>query len=598
MERRMRNTLPFAFDIDDRKDRNPAAAACLFLVAQAHRRRVTPLCVQLGSADRVKLSRADQHCVDVHADGDVRSMRLGIVDAWISSNHATLVRESSCWKIVDERSMNGTFVNGRRHHAAVLHDGDLIELGRTFFVFREAVTVPLDASCVMDGFTLDRPAGLATMTPALTERFDELARLAASRTAVVIQGPSGSGKELIARAIHTLSGRGGPFVAVNCAGLSETYLESELFGHVREAFAGATSDRDGLIAASAGGTLFLDEIGDLPVAMQGKLLRVLQERAVRPLGGTAEIGVDLRIVSATRHDLTHRVRRGKFRDDLLDRLGTHFRLPPLSQRREDLGLIIDAILERAADPGAVNAEFSVEAMRRILLYSWPRNIRELQTVLEQAVALAEGALIDLGHLPKEMQAPSLQMLRSLGSSGKSDDSMSARLADSRHVSFGAPVAPILLGSFANDGFACDAFVSYRRDDPDDRAWVEQVMVPRLEQLGLRLCLEHRDLALGQSRIRELERAVESSRYLVAVFTPSYLSGGFEDFQSLLCQHQSWETRATRFIPIMRRPCRPSLSARMTSFLDLSQDVDIESGLARLASELRKTPQTPPILECA
>ncbi|TMQ09460.1 MAG: sigma-54-dependent Fis family transcriptional regulator [Deltaproteobacteria bacterium] len=202
MERRMRNTLPFAFDIDDRKDRNPAAAACLFLVAQAHRRRVTPLCVQLGSADRVKLSRADQHCVDVHADGDVRSMRLGIVDAWISSNHATLVRESSCWKIVDERSMNGTFVNGRRHHAAVLHDGDLIELGRTFFVFREAVTVPLDASCVMDGFTLDRPAGLATMTPALTERFDELARLAASRTAIVIQGPSGSGKELIAR--HSL----------------------------------------------------------------------------------------------------------------------------------------------------------------------------------------------------------------------------------------------------------------------------------------------------------------------------------------------------------------------------------------------------------
>ena len=143
-----------------------------------------------------------------------------------------------------------------------------------------------------------------------------------------------------------------------------------------------------------------------------------------------------------------------------------------------------------------------------------------------------------------------------------------------------------------DPFTYDGFVSYRRADPADRAWVETVMVPRLEQLGLRLCLEHRDFRLAQPRIREMERAVTASRYTLSVLTPGYLEGGFEDFQSLLAQHQSWETRVARFIPLMRRPCRPSLGVQLIlqPMLDLSSDAEVDAGLQRLALALREPPQ--------
>jgi hypothetical protein len=151
-------------------------------------------------------------------------------------------------------------------------------------------------------------------------------------------------------------------------------------------------------------------------------------------------------------------------------------------------------------------------------------------------------------------------------------------------------APRLVVPPATDAFDHDAFISYRRTDPADRAWVETVMVPRLEQLGLRLSLEHRDFRLAQPRIREMERAVVRSRYTVAVLTPAYLDGGFEDFQSLLSQHQSWETRVALYLPILRRPCRPSLGVRMASLLDLSSDPEVSAGLQRLALELRQPPR--------
>src|SRR5262249_35029401 len=155
--------------------------------------------------------------------------------------------------------------------------------------FRAEVTCPRDTPLSLDALWLDAPEGLGTMKPVLSERFHELARLACSKTSLVLEGPSGTGKEALARTIHMLSGRRGPFVAVNWAGLGDGVMESELFGHVRGAFAGARSDRHGLIAASSGGTLFLDEVGDLPLGLQGKLLRVLKEKSLRPVGGTTEV---------------------------------------------------------------------------------------------------------------------------------------------------------------------------------------------------------------------------------------------------------------------------------------------------------------------
>jgi hypothetical protein len=567
--------------------RNFGVASHLFLVMQAKREREAPLRISLRDLDEVKLSRTAERCIELGGEGAARSLRAGIADNWMSLDHATLVRQGERWKVRDYASKNGTKVNGQRRRTATLRDGDVLEMGRTFFVFRAEQATPLDAPQWLDGREAEVLPGLGTMISALADRFDALTRLAATSAPILIGGPTGYGKELLARAVHMLSGRRGQFVAVSCAELSEATAERELFGIVRPALGGAIREERGLIAASTGGTLFLDEIADLSPAMQGRLLRVLQERAVRPLGATAEVRLDLRVVAATRKDLVRLVEHGQFRYDLLDRLGSLFSLPALCERREDLGLIIEAILERIAGPRARDLELSVEAMRGFMLYSWPGDVRELQTALERAVALAEPAPVEIHHLPAEIQRSVVEVLhrpdpsnqladRSPGALLVPDDALEDRLWPGS-----ASVAP----------YAYDAFVSYRRDAPADGAWVEQVMVPRLEQLGLRLCLEHRDFRLAQPRIREMERAVASSRYTVAVLTPSYLDGGFEDLHVLLSQHQSWETRVARFIPVMRRTCQPPLGARTTSLLDLRRDPEVDVGLQRLARELRKQPQS-------
>ncbi len=388
-----------------RKPESTGLVPHLFLVAQAGQHREAPLRLRLDEIDEVILSRASHRRVEASEDGGRRLLRLGVADSWMSLDHATLTRGSLCWRVVDRGSKNGTKVNGSRQPAAMLGDGDLLELGHTFFVFRSQLPSLSNAPRWLDARRLAPLLGLATLSPGLAERFDELARLAASKTSIVIRGPSGSGKELLARAVHTLSGRRGPFVAVNCAGLPESLVESELFGYTRGAFSGAVRDHDGLVGASANGTLFLDEIGDLPRTVQSKLLRALQEQAVRPLGATTETQVDLRVVAATHRDLGQLVEAGAFRDDLLGRLGGSFELPPLCERREDIGLIIDALRGRIEDPRASGAELSCTALRAILSYSWPRNIRELQKALERAIALAGTEPIERCHLPPELQGP-------------------------------------------------------------------------------------------------------------------------------------------------------------------------------------------------
>jgi two-component system response regulator PilR (NtrC family) len=217
-------------------------------------------------------------------------------------------------------------------------------------------------------------------------------RVARSMAPVLVQGESGTGKELVARAIHDVSPRGTmAFIAVNCGAIPENLLEAEFFGYRKGAFTGAGEDREGFFQAAQGGTLFLDEIGDLPVAMQSKLLRVIQERAVRPIGATAETPVNVRIVSATHKDLGAEVQAGRFRQDLFYRLNViRIAVPPLRERAGDLPALCHAALERIARDAGVQPSPTLrpEAMQHLLRYSFPGNVRELENLLHRALALA------------------------------------------------------------------------------------------------------------------------------------------------------------------------------------------------------------------
>jgi len=241
---------------------------------------------------------------------------------------------------------------------------------------------------------------------AMRRLFDILPRIAESISTVLIEGASGTGKELFARAVHNLSPRRkNRFVAVNCAALPDTLLESELFGHKAGAFTDAKRDRIGRFALADGGTIFLDEIGDISPALQVRLLRVLQERAVEPLGTTHPVPVDVRVLAATNKDLAMLVQSGKFRDDLYYRIRVvHLRLPELRQRREDIPLLVNHLVSKFNRlQGKDIAGVSLEAMASLMEYGFPGNVRELENIIEQAFVLCRGGMIELHHLPPELR---------------------------------------------------------------------------------------------------------------------------------------------------------------------------------------------------
>lgn len=237
---------------------------------------------------------------------------------------------------------------------------------------------------------------IVTRSPLMERLLEQAGMVAQSDVSVLINGQSGTGKEIIAQAIHNASPRRDkPFVAINCGALPEQLLESELFGHARGAFTGAVSNREGLFQAAEGGTLFLDEIGDMPVALQVKLLRVLQERKVRPLGSNRDIDIDVRIISATHRDLPKAMARGEFREDLFYRLNVvNLKIPPLAERTEDIPLLANHLLRQSADRHKpfVRA-FSTDAMKRLMAAKWPGNVRQLVNVIEQCVALTSSPVI-------------------------------------------------------------------------------------------------------------------------------------------------------------------------------------------------------------
>ena len=260
---------------------------------------------------------------------------------------------------------------------------------------------------------------IITRSHLMEELLSRARRVAAGDASVLLEGPSGSGKELLSRAIHRASPRAAnAFVAVNCAAIPETLLESELFGHVKGAFSGASQNHKGLFQAADGGTLFLDEIGDMPIGLQAKLLRALEERAVRPVGAVDTVPADVRLISATHRDLHRLVQDGGFREDLYYRMNVvTLKLPSLAERQEDIALLAESFLARLAERyGKAAGSFAPDALQALVEAPWPGNVRQLLNVVEHSIALAVGDVIpaDLVRLLKTTAGNVAQAARMAG----------------------------------------------------------------------------------------------------------------------------------------------------------------------------------------
>ncbi len=250
---------------------------------------------------------------------------------------------------------------------------------------------------------------LVGKSPAMQQVWALINKVASSRSTVLITGESGTGKELVARAIHWKSSRSGqPFLPVNCAALAEGVLESELFGHVKGAFTGATADRAGILVSAGGGSVFLDEIGEISPAMQVKLLRVLQERRVKPVGSSEEIPFEARVLAATNRNLEAEVKSGRFREDLYYRLNViAIELPPLRKRREDIGMLANFFLDRMKETlGRPELNLSPATLELLEAYSFPGNVRQLENIIERAATLVEGSLLVPAALPPSLRGES------------------------------------------------------------------------------------------------------------------------------------------------------------------------------------------------
>jgi DNA-binding NtrC family response regulator len=264
--------------------------------------------------------------------------------------------------------------------------------------------------------TLRSPQGLGNMigrSPEMDKLYRILAKVAQSSHPVLILGESGVGKELVARSIHSNGPHADrPFVPIDCGSLVPTLMESELFGYVKGAFTGANRSKDGLLASAEGGTVFLDEIGELPIDLQAKLLRALQEKEVRPVGATHRIAINVRILAATNRNLTAAVEQGRFRKDLYYRLSVvNLRIPPLRERKQDIPLLAAHFLERMSRETGTTHTLSDDALRTLVDYDWPGNVRELENSLDRACTLSSGPVLHLADLPTQLQNFHLQNRR-------------------------------------------------------------------------------------------------------------------------------------------------------------------------------------------
>jgi len=335
--------------------------------------------------------------IEVDAVGTLeigRDMEPPVIDPWMSGQHAQVRRDESGWALNDLGSSNGTWYWGDRVSNAILSDGDLFQTGGTFWRFN---CRPVEDELP----TLDDSDPLATLNPELEVMVRSLRRIATKRLPVMLLGPTGAGKEVFTQALHAASGRGGELIAINTAAIQKNLVASELFGVEKGAHSTAERSRVGQVRQAEGGTLLLDEIGDMPFEVQAALLRMLQESEIVPVGGDRPVPVDVRVVCATHQDLEAMAASGTFREDLYARLnGCRLDIPTLSERIEDLGLLIGRFLKRY---DAEHLTFSAPAYRALMVYPWPQNIRELEKAVETAAALCDGDRIEMRHLPHKVR---------------------------------------------------------------------------------------------------------------------------------------------------------------------------------------------------
>ena len=325
---------------------------------------------------------------------------------WCSLYSEGVVRNKKCM-IIDK--------DGRTVHviksATVLHDkkGRVIGAVETLTDVTESIRQQQEINTLRRTFQLDDGYhGIIGRSEIMQNLFELIENVAQTDTPVMILGPSGSGKELVARAVHMAGARRDkPYIKVNCAALNENLLESELFGHVKGAYTGADRNRTGRFEAAHGGTIFLDEIGDMPLSIQVKLLRVLEEKTIERVGDHKPIPVDVRIITATNKNLETRVKQGGFREDLYFRINVFpLQCPSLVERREDIPLIAQSFIGRnSVKNGKKISGITPEAMDRLIHHQWPGNIRELRNAIEYAFVLCPGGAIDVNHLPPKIALP-------------------------------------------------------------------------------------------------------------------------------------------------------------------------------------------------
>ena len=359
--------------------------------------------VPLAALELAVAEGPDQgRCVRIGADprriGTARGCELQLTDRTVSRLHCEVVSRADGVLIFDRGSTNGTFVDGVRVHEAYLHPGCSLRLGDTLL---QAVAV--ERPTVLPLSPRTSFGKILGASPQMRHIYAVLDRVGPTNTTVLVTGETGTGKELVARELHEASPRSaGPFVTVDCGAIPENLMESELFGHVRGAFTGATSGRSGVFEEADGGTLFFDEIGELPVSLQPKLLRVLETRTVRRVGGGASRRVDVRIIAATNRSLAQSVNEGTFREDLYYRLAViEVELPPLRARREDVPVLVQHFVKHFGGADATLPEGVTAALSH---RGWPGNVRELRNYVQRALSLGWEA--ERGFAPFSNQAQS------------------------------------------------------------------------------------------------------------------------------------------------------------------------------------------------
>ncbi|QRK13663.1 sigma 54-dependent Fis family transcriptional regulator [Archangium violaceum] len=322
-------------------------------------------------------------------------------DRTASRHHFEIINTERGWLLVDLNSTNGTFLDGRRIERAYLSSGSQIRAGSSTLSF-----APIDEEVSVEPDREGELCGLVGQSVKMRQVFALIKKIAPMDISVIIGGETGSGKELVARAIHELSGRKkGPMVVLDCGAIPPNLIESELFGHEKGAFTGAMTARPGAFERAHGGTIFLDELGELRLDLQPKLLRVLENREVRRVGGNDIVEVDCRVIAATNRDLQKEIAAGNFREDLFFRLSViNLQLPPLRERREDIPLILKRAL---AEPEVMarhgRKRISPEALALLMAYGWPGNVRELVNVLSHVLAFSEGEEVLPEHLPPRVR---------------------------------------------------------------------------------------------------------------------------------------------------------------------------------------------------